>query len=180
MLIEAFSRGFINAASGDIQDLYRAAEELLGDDNVLRSSRVRKIKRTGKGVTVTVDGPEGRVTVKAKKLLVAIPPTTDILEATGIDLTTSESRLFGQFKGLLYGSAVLTHPGMNASIALVNVGADIPYNLASLPGTYTYSTESGTNKIKTYYGGTEDDINMTEAEIKDLIRGKLDNLQRGR
>ena len=178
MLIEAFSRGFINAASGDIRDLFRAAEEVLGDDNVLRSSRVRKVKRTRRGVTVAVDGPEGRVTVKAKKLLVAIPPTTDILEATGIDLTTCESRLLGQFRGLLYGSAVLTHPGMDASVAPVNVGADIPYNLASLPGTYTYSTEPGTSKVKTYYGGTEDDVGMTEGEIKDLIRGELDNLQR--
>lgn len=179
LFLRAFGQGFVNAASGDNRDLYRAAEALLGDENVIRSARVRKVERGGKGVKVVVDSPEGKLIVKAKKLLVAIPPTTKSLEATGIDLTTSESLLFSQFRSFLYGSAVLTHPGVNASIALENVGTDNPYNLPSLPGTYTYGTEPGTDKIKAYYGGAEGDVNMGEEEIKRLIRGELDKLERG-
>lgn len=178
MLLQAFGQGFINAASGDNRDLYRAAEALLGDENVIRSASVRKVERGGKGVEVMVDSPEGKLVIKAKKLLVAIPPTTKSLEATGMGLTTSESLLFSQFKGFLYGSAVVTHPGVNASISLVNVGTDNPYNLLSQPGAFNYHTEPGTNKIKAYYGGTEDDANMKEEEIKRLIRGELDKLER--
>ncbi|KAL2106553.1 hypothetical protein VUR80DRAFT_6560 [Thermomyces stellatus] len=178
MLLEAYNNGFVNAASGDNRDLYRAAEALLGDENLVLSSTVRKVKRTGKGVEVTVDSLEGRVVVKARKLLVAIPPTSESLGTIGIDLTEGESRLFSQFKGVLYGSAVLTHGGVDENVALDNVGADNPYNLLSLPGTYSYSAEPGTNKVKAYYGGTDDHVGMTEEEIKDLIRGELDNLAR--
>ena len=178
MLLRAYNEGFINAASGDNQDLYRAAEELLGGDNVVLSSTIRKVERTGKGVNVKVDTPGGRVIVKAKKLLVAIPPTTKSLKAIGIDLKRSESSLFDQLKGVLYGSAVVTHTGVNQSVSLSNVGADNPYNLLSLPGTYSYGTEPGTDKIKAHYGGTESDISMTDEEIKDLIRGELENLER--
>lgn len=176
LLLQAFTQGFINAASGDNRDLYRAAEEFL-DDNVVFSSTVQKVKRTRKGVEVTVDTPEGKVTVKAKKLLVAIPPTTDSLDTINIDLTKGESKLFDQFKGVLYGAAVVSHAGVNASVPLSNVGTDTPYNLLNLPGTYAYQPEPGTNKIKAHYGGTADDIDMTEEEIKDLLRGELENLE---
>ncbi|SPO06033.1 related to amine oxidase, flavin-containing superfamily [Cephalotrichum gorgonifer] len=178
MLLAAFNKGFINAASGDNRDLYRAAEKRLGDDNVILSSTVTKVERNSKGVKVTVDTPEGKVTCKGKKLLVAIPPTTESLKTIKIKLTEGESRLFRQFKGVLYGSAVVTNAGFNDSTALSNIGTDNPYNLMSLPGTYSYSGESGTNKVRAYYGGTESNIGLTEEEIKALITGELDNLER--
>ncbi|PKS05180.1 hypothetical protein jhhlp_008548 [Lomentospora prolificans] len=177
MLLAAINKGFINAASGDNRDLYRGAENLLGDDVVL-SSTVKRVERSGSGVEVSVDTPSGKVVVKAKKLLVAIPPIKESLRRNGFSLSAQESRLFGEFQGMLYGSTVLTHNGLAENTTLSNVGTHNPYHLLTLPGSYGYSAEPGTRKIKNYYGGTASDIGMSEQEIKDLIRGELDNLER--
>ena len=175
MLIQAVNNGFVNAASGDNLDLYRGAEKLLGD-NVFLSSTVTRVERNHKGVKVLVDTPDGQVIIKTKKLLVAIPPIRESLQDIGLDVTTNESRLFSQFKAFPYSAAVLTHSGTNENTILTNVGTDTPYHLLNLPGSYSYNTEPGTNKVKVFIGGVESDIGFSEEEIKELITGELNNL----
>lgn len=180
LLVEAFSEGFITAASGDNRDLYRGAQHLLKQkDSVIYKAKIKKVKRSANGVLVWLDTPGQKVLVKAKKLVLAIPPLKKNLEDIGLDLTSEEAHLFGKFKAFLYGSSVFEHSGINGSRDLANVGTNTPFHLLTLPGSFTYNSLIGkvaTNKISTYYGSL--DSNMTEREIKELIKGQLCNLER--
>lgn len=181
LLVQAVAAGFINAASGDNRDLYRAAEKRFeADQSVIVKSQIKKVKRSADGVQVWIKTPEGKVLVKAKKLVLAIPPTLENLQRIGLDLTLKEKRLFKKFKGFLYGSTVFTHPGIDPSKAFTNVGEDTPYNLLKLPGSFSIGTLAAgnitTNKISAYFGGL--DPKLPDDDIKRLVKGELDNLAR--
>ncbi len=82
--------------------LYREAQKRLDrSDSVILQSRIMKIKRTYDGVRVGAKTPDGNVVVKAKKLVVAIPPTLEKLEDIGLDLTPEEKGLFDKFQSFL-------------------------------------------------------------------------------
>lgn len=176
LLIQTLSTGFINAASGDNLDLYRGAQHFLGQ-SVVYNADVQKIKRSQDSVQVWVDTPEGKLLVKAKKLVLAIPPIKEYLEDIGLDLTQEEADLFCKFKGFLYGSAVFEYSGIGTSTAYTNIGTHTPSNLLKLPGSYTIGPLVGkvpTNKISSYFGGL--DPSMTKKEVKLLIENELGNL----
>ncbi|KAH6898101.1 flavin-containing superfamily amine oxidase-like protein [Thelonectria olida] len=179
LLIKAAADGFINAASGDNRDLYRGAQKLLKkQDSVLYKSTITKIRRSADGVMVWIDTPGQKVLVKAKKLVFAIPPLKKNLQKVGLDLTSKESKLFAKFTGFLYGSAVFTHSGFDATKSFTNVGTNTPYHLLRLPGSFTYGPLIGkvaTNKISTYYGGL--DPTLSEKQIKNIIEDQLCNLE---
>lgn len=175
--IQAADTGFIYAASGDNCDLYRAAEKHLED--VVLQAQIQKVKRSGHGVWVWAKTPNGSVLFKAKKLILAIPPTLQNLEDIGLDLTQQEKHLLGKFNSFLYGSMVLTHKGIQDRV-LNNIGTDTPYNLSKLPGTYHINTLANgnitTNKVSAHFGGL--DVEMTENDIKQLVADELGNLAR--
>ncbi|TWU78665.1 hypothetical protein ED733_005708 [Metarhizium rileyi] len=181
LLVQAIEAGLVNAASGDNQDLYRAAQSRLAQNHsVILQSNIRKVKRSADSVYVWADTHQGNVLIKAKKLVLAIPPTLTNLQRIGLDTTPGEEQLFRKINGFLYGSTVFTHPGINATTFLNNIGANTPYNLPKIPGSYLMSSlasgNTTTNKISAYFGGL--DPSMTEAEVKEMIRGELDNLAR--
>ncbi|KAL6404369.1 putrescine oxidase [Ilyonectria robusta] len=176
LLIQTLSTGFINAASGDNLDLYRGAQHFLGQ-NVVYNADVRKIKRSHDSVQVWVNTPKGKILVKAKKLVLAIPPLKEYLQDIGLDMTQEESDLFCKFKGFLYGSAVFEYSGIGTKTAYTNIGTNTPSNLLKLPGSYTINPLVGkvaTNKISSYIGGL--DPSMTKKEVKQLIEKELGNL----
>ncbi|VUC30112.1 unnamed protein product [Clonostachys rosea] len=179
LLVQAAAAGFINAASGNNLDLYQAAQSRLNDkESVVLQSHIKKVTRSQDGVQVVVKTPKGRVVVKAKKLVLAIPPTLDSLTSIGLDLTSDEKELFSKFKGFLYGSTVFTHQGIDTKRSFGNIGTNTPYNLLTLPGSYSIgpllSANVSTNKISAYFGGL--DADLSEKDIKDLVKGELDNL----
>lgn len=175
--IQAADIGFIYAASGDNCDLYRAAEKRLED--VVLQAQIQRVKRSGHGVWVWAKTPNRSILFKAKKLILAIPPTLQNLEDIGLDLTQQERHLFGKFNSFFYGSMVFTHKGIKDRV-LNNIGTDTPYNLSKLPGTYHINTLARgnitTDKISANFGGL--DATMTENDIKQLVKGELDNLAR--
>lgn len=181
LLLKAIADGFINAASGDNHDLYSAAQRRLeSSQSVVLRSRIKKVKRSDRGVQVWIKTPEGNVLVKAKKLVLAIPPTIESLKSIGLDLTSKEKHLFKKFDSFLYGSTVFTHDGLDANKNYVNVGADTPFNLLKLPGSFNFAPlASGnitTDKTSAYFCSL--DPSMPEDDIKGLVKGELDNLAR--
>ena len=173
-LLQAVQKGFINAESGDNNDLYRAAQKHLGDD-VVYNAVIESIDRSGHGISVRVNTPGGKVIVKAKKLLVAIQPTKENLKGIGLKLTPEEANIFGKFESFFYGSAVFTHEGLDPDKSYNNIGTNTPFNLLTLPGAYSYHTFTGTNKVQTYFGS--EDPTITKEKVTSLIKDELHRLE---
>jgi flavin-dependent amine oxidoreductase len=136
-LIRNLSVGFIHAAGNDNSELYTKALEELGDDVLLRSHVVATDRDAHGYVKVRVATPTGARTIRAKKLLLTIPPKLRNLAA--FDLDRTERSLFGQFVNTGYYTGVLRESGLPDNYAVENVGADTPYHLPVLPGTYGIS-----------------------------------------
>ncbi|EFX04245.1 FAD-dependent pyridine nucleotide-disulfide oxidoreductase [Grosmannia clavigera kw1407] len=97
--IQAFGLGLIGPsfkwpATYSAETLYERVLDLLGDD-VLLGSTVVSSQRSDSGVELTVQTPSGQKTVKAKKLLVAAPPSPNNVGSW--DLDDNEALLFGKF-----------------------------------------------------------------------------------
>jgi hypothetical protein len=103
------NRGYLApAAAGGNQEVYNKAAALLGN-SVLYSSKVVQTTR-GDGVSVVVRTPTGHKLIKAKKLLVTIPPTIDNL--SGFDISAAETKLFSQWNNVPYYVGVLNNTGL--------------------------------------------------------------------
>ncbi|KAK3332835.1 hypothetical protein B0T19DRAFT_112206 [Cercophora scortea] len=103
---------------GGNQKLYDAIATLLGKD-VLYSTTVTSTERTATGVKVKVRGPSGTKVIKAKKLLVAIPPTRENLAP--FDLNAEETDIFAKPTYGRYGTAIVTHPKLTPGQELHNM-----------------------------------------------------------
>ncbi|KAJ7723823.1 hypothetical protein DFH07DRAFT_946455 [Mycena maculata] len=191
-LVEFTFVGFINAASGNNQDIYTAAATYLGAQNVFLNSTVLGVDRSGgcfgleEGGSDTSDvcvlstspSSSGNQTtlVKARKLLVAIPPTLASLASAHIDLDAQERAVFSKFHGFTYGVTVFAHPGLNTSNTYTNIGAQTPDNLPSLPGAFSYQPlPSAPGRLAAWFGALAES-GWTDADVEGLIRGEIARL----
>ncbi|KAJ7110656.1 hypothetical protein C8R44DRAFT_800412, partial [Mycena epipterygia] len=189
-LIEALDKGFINAASGNNQDIYSAAAAYLGVQNVFLSSTVLDVDRSGRcfglaeerkgdasGVCVlfTSSALSGNETtlIKARKLLVAIPPSLASLASAHMDLDAHERAVFSKLHGITYGVTVFAHPGLNTSV-YTNIGTHTPDNLLSLPGAFMYAPLPEGRFSATF--GALEESGWTDADVEALIHGEIDRL----
>lgn len=106
-------------ASHRNQDLYDAIADTLGDD-VLFSSVVTESSRSDEGVKVTVKNQKtGDVThIKAKRLLIAVAPTPDNLEA--LDPDEAELSVFSKFRYTRIQVGIVTNPALPVNFTLTN------------------------------------------------------------
>ncbi|KAK3388354.1 hypothetical protein B0T20DRAFT_365082 [Sordaria brevicollis] len=112
---------------GGNQQLYDAFQEGLGEGNVLTRSVVASVRRPEKegdkrGIEVivrTTSGGKATTTVvRAKKILIAIPPTRENLAP--FDLNAYETDLFSRPKYGRYGTAIVTAPVLPRGYELHN------------------------------------------------------------
>ncbi|RYO86405.1 hypothetical protein DL763_006723 [Monosporascus cannonballus] len=106
------------------QELYEAAYDALGSDNVLLSSTVSAAKRSEKGVHLKFVRADGsRVDIQAEKLVVAIAPTLDKLSALGLDGT--EAGPFERFTNVPYFTGIIRESGLRADTAVFPYGSGL-------------------------------------------------------
>ncbi|KAJ7817013.1 hypothetical protein B0H13DRAFT_2135757 [Mycena leptocephala] len=172
-LIEALNKGFINAASGDNQDIYTAATAYLGAQNVFLSNTVLDVDRSGQcfGLAKKKEGDASGVCVlskssghettliKARKLLVAIPPSLASLASAHMDFDTHERAVFSK----LHGLTVYT-----------NIGTHTPDNLLSLPGAFSY-IPLPEGRFGAWFGALEES-GWTDTDVEALIHGEIDRM----
>jgi Flavin containing amine oxidoreductase len=127
------SDSFLTTPDHDNIRLYQQATAFLGDD-VLLSSTVVAAGRGAEGVALLTDTPQGLAVIKARKLVITIPPLPGALAPFGLDGT--EFPLFSRFQHANYYAALLSLPGVSDSLTVQNIGADTPYNLPPLPAIY--------------------------------------------
>jgi flavin-dependent amine oxidoreductase len=160
-ILRNLSVGFLTTARHNNSELYEKALTELGADALLRS-RVVATQRDAAGyVKVLVQTPAGPRIIRAKKLLVTIPPKVGNL--TGFDLDATERGLFGQFGNSAYYTGLLRGTGIPDNYSVNNIGADTPYNLPALPGVYSISPTGvpGLHSVK--YGSP---VQLSEARVK--------------
>ena len=125
--LQSFSPGWMKVFLGLItfyhidggnQLLYNKIATLLGKD-VLTSTVVLASERTDTGVTLVVSGRQGTKLIKAKKLLMAIPPTRENL--IPFDQNDEERAIFAKPMYGRYGTAIVTHPSLPKGVELRNM-----------------------------------------------------------
>ncbi|KAJ7511228.1 hypothetical protein B0H11DRAFT_1845068 [Mycena galericulata] len=190
-LIQFLLQGFINAASGDNQDIYTAAAAYLRSENVFLNSTILGVDRSGACFgeeaaaavcvlsTSPVSSGTGNTTTltKARKLLVAIPPSLPSLASAQLDLDAHERSLFATFYGFTYGVTVFSAPGLNNSVDYHNVGTETPDNLLSLPGAFDFSPLPE-GRFAAWFGALEEE-GWTPARVEALISGEVARMNGG-
>ncbi|MCP2265801.1 FAD-dependent oxidoreductase [Promicromonospora thailandica] len=163
--------GFVSTSRRDNSELYRKARTELGDD-VLLNSRVVSTDRDGaRHATVRVDTPAGRRTIRARKVLVTIPPLLGNLD--GFDLDGLERHLFGQFRNSAYYTGVLRDSGIPDSLQVRYIGLDTPHHLPELPGVYNIAPTGipGLHNVK--FGSP---VALSERAVQAEIRASVRRL----
>lgn len=150
-IIQDISTGFLVTTSQNNYEIYDHAAKILGSD-VLLSSTVVSTKHRGQngGVQLVVQTPSGRRIVKAKTLLISIPPKLDNLRA--FDLDDRETDLFKEFQNTGYYTSLVKNTGLPAGFSSLSVGADTPYNIPNLPGVYTVDSTAIDGVFDIKYG----------------------------
>ncbi|KAF3386494.1 Beta-cyclopiazonate dehydrogenase [Penicillium rolfsii] len=135
-IIHDIATGFLVTTSQNNHEIYDHAAEILGSDVLLSSTVVAtKHRDQNGGVQLVVQTPSGRRIVKAKTLLISIPPK--LVNLRPFDLDERETALFGAFQNTGYYTSLVKNTGLPAGFNSLSVGADTPYNIPDLPGVYT-------------------------------------------
>jgi hypothetical protein len=133
----------VSQANHNMQSLWDAAEHKLSDSNnntVVKCANIKSITRNSSCVIVTAHTPSGTQTIRAKKLLMTIPPKSDLLNQF-LDLTTEESDLYTRFNNSYYSNAVLSNTGFPVGTSLYNYDSAATFGIPPLPGAYYFTPE---------------------------------------
>ncbi|KAE8356420.1 amine oxidase, flavin-containing superfamily [Aspergillus coremiiformis] len=137
-IILGIQRGTLTYTSHNNNELYQAAEKELGSDVLYQSTVIgaqRGLNETDDSRYILAQTPSGQKFIRAKKILVTIPPTRENL--VPFDLDKTEEAIFTQFSGTYYWTSVIRniyHTG--SAPAIQNRAFGTPYNLPILPGVY--------------------------------------------
>ncbi|KAJ6110330.1 beta-cyclopiazonate dehydrogenase [Penicillium sp. IBT 16267x] len=133
-IIHDIVTGFLLTTNRNNQEIYDHATQLLGHDVLLNSTVISTSQRDSKGVELTVRTLTGYQKVKAKKLLIAIPPKLDNLHPFSLD--HRESNLFGKFINTGYYTSLVNNTGLPPNYISYSVSPDTQQNVPKLPGVY--------------------------------------------
>ncbi|KAH0591671.1 hypothetical protein MHUMG1_10581 [Metarhizium humberi] len=163
---------YIFSGTGDTRSLYDKALEELGS-SVLLSTAILSVDRhsNSTGVTLLVAEPDKAPTmIRARKLLIAIPPTLSNMCA--FDLDDQERAIFSKFFSLGIFAGVARVPGFNGS--LINFGAQTPFHQPIIPGNSVFVNAGSPNEVLISAGFDSGDV--TDEQGKDLVRKNLATL----
>ncbi|KAJ4307635.1 hypothetical protein N0V84_012597, partial [Fusarium piperis] len=170
-LLKSFAGGFVFPASRNTRTIYDAAAAELGS-SVLLSSTVVHVQRNKKdGVVLIVQRPNhAPQTIRARKLVVAAPPTLENLSP--FDLDKNERKLFSKLSGLGYFAGIANIPGINGTFQ--NVGAQTPLNTPVIPGSNGYYPTGTPDQVT--LGVAFDTTEYTNSDAEAIIRKELSAL----
>lgn len=175
-LLRNIETGFLTTAQHDNSALYDAARSELGQDALL-STHVEAMDRdSGPDSRILISTPSGRKLIRAKKVIIAIPPKLHNLRH--FDLDDTERDLFGQFNNSGYYTSLLHHTAIPDDLQFTNIGADTPENLPHLPGIYCVLQTGVPGLVDVKYGSPTElsDEEVKENIIADILRLKNDNI----
>ena len=154
------------------QLLYDRAAAKIGHSLFLNSRPV-EITRYKHHVEIRMSTADGPKYIKARKLLITIPPKST---SSFLDLDKSESAMFRQFNSSYYWNAVLKNTGIPVGTTLPNVNPAAPLNIPAMPGMYTFLASPVPGLHATYYSSPH---NMTDDEVAADILATLTRVRQG-
>ncbi|KAI0142767.1 hypothetical protein GGR57DRAFT_377613 [Xylariaceae sp. FL1272] len=174
--------GFVFTSTFNFSSIYGSAAEVLGDD-VLYGSTVLSTDRDKadhEGYhSIVVTRGTNNIVIRAKKIIVAIPPLTGNDFLGPLDLDDKESEIFGKFKHFNYWTAGIKEPAIPAGLNIQNVSPGnltTPYSYPDLPAAYFLRvTTAPENYIMTY--GTPAGVEKTNGQVKHEMLATLKRLR---
>ncbi|KAI4691302.1 uncharacterized protein J4E84_003593 [Alternaria hordeiaustralica] len=164
------ANSLVATARRNNSELYGKAQvELLDANSLLLSSEVVRSVRRESGVELVVKTPDGVKLVRAKKLLITIPPRVDLFAR--FDLWRQEREVFGKLIDVGYFAALVKNTGTPDDLVIYNRAPDTPYNLAVLPGVYTMGPTAIPGVKAIYYGSQRS--NATYPLSDDFVKGEM-------
>jgi hypothetical protein len=167
------NNSFLATPDHDNSRLYEKATAFLGQD-VLLESTVIAAGRDADGVVLLTDTPSGPVVIKARKLVITIPPLPGALAPFGVDVT--EFSLFSRFQHANYYASLLRLPGVPDILTVQNVAMDTHYNLPPLPAIYVLSASNIPGLFDAWLGTPH---TVSDADAHTMIVEAIGRLQAG-
>ncbi|KAI9924190.1 hypothetical protein ASPWEDRAFT_158633 [Aspergillus wentii DTO 134E9] len=165
-VLKGIKGGFLQTAAHDNSLLYLAAKSELGHDVYLQST-VKAVNRSNSRNPlnyVVINTPAGEKLIRAKRIIVAVPPKVSNLNS--FDLDHTERSLFSQFRNSYYYSILAKNTGIPEGLTLTNRGNNTLYNTPRLPGIYTVRPTLVSGLVSILYGSEKP---LTEQQVKDDI-----------
>lgn len=161
----------VTTSRRDNSELYEKITTYLGDD-VLLNATVTEVSRELAGVQVLVSTPHGPRTIRARRLVVTVPPL--LANLARFDLDSTERALFSRFSPGGYYTSVLRLPGV-AQVPIQNVSADASrQHMPAMPGLYLLAATGIPEIFIAYYGSSRP---LPEARVRADILAALGRLQ---
>ncbi|KAF1980456.1 amine oxidase, flavin-containing superfamily [Bimuria novae-zelandiae CBS 107.79] len=178
-LISSLQGGFLTTARHNNSELYgKAQTELLAAKSLLLRSRVVYTERSTSGVRLVVKTPTGNKLIKAKRLLITIPPKVEILKR--FNLTTQETSVFKKFLNTGYYTSVVKNTGLPDTLSVTNFSPDSPYGIPKMPAVYTIGSSVYTPGLKlAFYGAPLTNVtsSLPAKTVKDAIIASIKRQQ---
>ncbi|KAF5549513.1 amine oxidase [Fusarium mexicanum] len=132
--LQEFAGAAVRGANHDNSEIYVNALAELKKDVFLKSFIIaaRRGLTRQNGVQLVVNTPTGKKLIKAKQLIIAMPPVLDNTRYFGLD--QKEYAILSKLSGKRYYGGVVKNTGLEEGVAYTNAGAHRPYHVASLPG----------------------------------------------
>ncbi|KAL4802426.1 hypothetical protein BDV18DRAFT_166832 [Aspergillus unguis] len=156
-------------------EIYDNALAELKEHILLESSIVaaQRGSRRSDGVKLVAKTPTGRKLIKAKQLIIAMPPVLDNTKYFGLD--HQEHDILSKLSGKHYYAGVVNNTGLEAGVAYTNVGANRPLHVASIPGVVEIAGTGSPGYFFYWYNSVKP---QTQEEIEDATRSTIKWLQK--
>ncbi|KAF2472504.1 amine oxidase, flavin-containing superfamily [Lindgomyces ingoldianus] len=185
-LVEQLSTGFLTTRHHNNSELYTNAEkELLSSSSLLLNSEVIQAERNDGNaksesgrIKLLVRTPNGTKLIRAKKLLITIPPRLDFLAP--FSLSQKEKTVFGKLIDAGYYTSIVKNTGIPDNLSITNMLQSSPYNLPVLPGVYSIGTTQVKGLHIAFYGTPRSSktFPLSDEDVKADIIASIKRLQR--
>jgi hypothetical protein len=169
-----FAGAAVHSANHDNSQIYVNALAELKPHVFLKSSIIAARRGLTRqcGVQLVVNTPSGKKLIKAKQLIIAMPPVLDNIKYFGLD--QQEQAILSKLSGKHYYGGVVNNTGLEEGVAYTNVGVDRPYHVASLPGMVEIASSASPGYFFYWYNTVRA---QTRAEIEGAARSTIKWLQ---
>lgn len=168
--VDALLMGYITPTDG-MAALYQKAVGAVGRENIMFESTAAQVTRTSdSGVSVVVQNHSSghRTLVKAKKLLVAFPPTTANMRP--FELDPAEAELLQKFRWKSHFGAIVNNTGTPTGRNVVNRDPSEPYSLPVPP----FQMQLSYAWVPGYLGSRlVADADFTPQDARDLVLSSI-------
>ncbi|KAK8914980.1 hypothetical protein H634G_09901 [Metarhizium anisopliae BRIP 53293] len=169
-----FTGAAVRGANHDNSQIYVNALAELKPHVFLKSSIIAARRGSTRkcGVQLVANTPSGKKLIKARQLIIAMPPVLDNMKYFSLD--RQEEAILGKLSGKYYYAGVVNNTGLEDDVAYNNAGADRPYHAASLPGVVEIAPSASPGYHFYWYNTLQA---QTRAEIEGAARSTIKWLQ---